>query len=136
MAESVALGSITAMLATFAVLVGGAMTATICLLVILFVTITRLEFTILRGTTLAVVGVASVAVPVGVFAPRLPPTDLVAGGLAALMCGIFFVVDTKMIVGGTHDSEFSPEEYVAAAVCLCLDFLTMFFHTARTFGPG
>ena len=48
----------------------------------------------------------------------------------------FLVVDTQMIVGGTHKIQMSPEEYVFAALSLYLDVINIFLYILSIVASG
>mmetsp|Transcript_112903 Transcript_112903/g.319405 ORF Transcript_112903/g.319405 Transcript_112903/m.319405 type:complete len:269 (-) Transcript_112903:136-942(-) len=55
-----------------------------------------------------------------------------AGG--ALVFSFFIVYDTQMIMGGSHQHEFSVDDYAMAAICLYLDIIQLFLSLLRLLG--
>lgn len=127
-AESLMLAAITVMFDTQVVLVAGVMTAVICLSLTLFAFQTKIDFTVFSGIMLIVLMVAFMTLLISMFFPRSKMFILVASSIMAIICGIFLVIDTQMIIGGTHKVQMSPEEYVFAALNLYLDIINMFLY--------
>ncbi len=49
------------------------------------------------------------------------------------MC-FFIVIDTQMLIGGKHGIQFSPDDYIAAALNLYLDIVQLFLYLLRIIG--
>lgn len=51
--------------------------------------------------------------------------------IGAFIFSCFIVVDTQMIVGGKHALQFTPDDYIAAALNLYLDIVNLFLYILR-----
>lgn len=127
-AESLMLAAITVRFDTKVVLMAGIMTAVICLSLTLFAFQTKIDFTVCSGVMLIVLIVAIMTLLISMFFPRSKMFILIASSIMAIIFGIFLVMDTQMIIGGTHKVQISPEEYVFAALNLYLDIINMFLY--------
>lgn len=127
-AESLMLSAITVQLDTRVVLMAGVTTAVICLTLTLFAFQTKIDFTIYTGVMLIVSTVVIMALLISIFFPRTKLFLLVVSSIMAIVCGCYLVIDTQMIIGGTHKVQMSPEEYVFAALELYLDIVNMFIY--------
>lgn len=129
-AESLMLGVITVMFDTQIVMIAGGLTAVICIALTLFAMQTRYDFTTKHGVMLIILLIGTLTLIISAFFQRyLPPLFIViASSIMAIIMGIFLVIDTQMIVGGTHKVQISPEEYVFAAINLYLDIINMFLY--------
>lgn len=128
LAESLMLAAITVMFNTKVVMIAGALTAVICIALTLFALQTRYDFTTKSGIMLVVLLVATLTIMIGMFFPRSKLFILIMSSVMAIIMGIFLVIDTQMIVGGTHQVQMSPEEYVFAAINLYIDIINMFLY--------
>lgn len=128
LAESLMLAAITVMFDTKVVMIAGALTAVICIALTLFALQTRYDFTTKSGIMLVVLLVATLTIIIGMFFPRSKLFILIMSSVMAIIMGIFLVIDTQKIVGGTHQVQMSPEEYVFAAINLYLDIINMFLY--------
>lgn len=52
----------------------------------------------------------------------------------ALVFSAFLVYDTQLILGGTHEHEFSIDDYAMAALCIYLDIIQLFLALLRIMG--
>lgn len=127
-AESLMLAAVTVMFDTKVVLIAGFMTAAICLALTLFAFQTRVDFTTFNGIMVVVLLVAVITLAISLFFPTSKLFILIASSIMAIIMGIFLVIDTQMIIGGTHSVQMSPEEYVFAAINLYLDIINMFLY--------
>lgn len=125
-AESLMLGVITVMFETKVVMLAGALTAVICIGLTLFALQTRYDFTTKSGIVFIILLVAMMTLMISTFFPRSKLFILIMSSVMATITGIFLVIDTQMIVGGTHKIQISPEEFVFAAISLYLDIINMF----------
>uniref|UniRef100_A0A6G1S5G0 Protein lifeguard 1 n=1 Tax=Aceria tosichella TaxID=561515 RepID=A0A6G1S5G0_9ACAR len=126
-AESLMLSAVTVLFDTKVVLMAGAMTAVICLALTLFSFQTKIDFTVFSGIMLIVLIVATLTMFIFFIYPS-KLFVLIMSSIMAIICGIFLVIDTQMIIGGTHKVQISPEEYVFAALNLYLDIINMFLY--------
>lgn len=133
-AESLMLAAITVMFETRTILYAGGMTVVICLALTLFAFQTRYDFTAKSGIMLVILLVATLTMIIGLLFPPSKIFILVMSSIMAVIMGIFLVIDTQMIVGGTHSIQMSPEEYIFAAINLYLDIINMFLYILMIFG--
>lgn len=133
-AESLMLAALTVMFDTKIVMLAGAITTVVCLALTLFAIQTRWDFTAKSGIMLVILMVATITMMIGLFFPPSKPFILVMSSIMAIIMGIFLVIDTQMIVGGTHKIQMSPEEYIFAAINLYLDIINMFLYILMILG--
>lgn len=133
-AESLMLAAVTVMYDTKAILLAATMTGVICVSLTLFAMQTRYDFTAKLGIMIVVLMVAIFAMIIASFIPANSTTMLVMASIMAVIMGIFLVIDTQMIIGGTHQLQMSPEEYVFAAINLYLDIINMFLYILAIMG--
>lgn len=136
-AESLMLAAVTVMFDTKIVMIAGAITTVICLGLTLFALQTKYDFTTKSGVMLVLLLVALMAMTIGMFFPGVSsksPFILVMSCVMAIIMGIFLVIDTQMIIGGTHQIQMSPEEYIFAALNLYLDIINMFLQILAIVG--
>lgn len=133
-AEALMLAAITVMFDTPTIMIAGGITAVICLGLTLFAFQTKYDFTTKSGIMLVILMVATFAIIIGMFFPPSKIFILVISSIMAIIMGIFLVIDTQMIVGGTHSIQMSPEEYVFAAINLYMDIINMFLYILMILG--
>lgn len=133
-AESLMLAALTVMFDTKIVMLAGAITTVVCLALTSFAIQTRWDFTAKSGIMLVILMVATITMMIGLFFPPSKPFILVMSSIMAIIMGIFLVIDTQMIVGGTHKIQMSPEEYIFAAINLYLDIINMFLYILMILG--
>lgn len=133
-AESLMLSAMTVMWQTNVLMMAAAITTMITLGLTLFAFQTKWDFTAKSGIMLVILMVATFAMIMGLFFPPSKPFVLVMSSIMAIIMGIFLVIDTQMIVGGTHKIQMSPEEYVFAAINLYLDIINMFLYILMILG--
>ena len=51
--------------------------------------------------------------------------------LGAFIFSAFIVVDTQMMIGGKHAMQFTPDDYISAALNLYLDVINLFLYLLR-----
>ena len=116
------------------IMLAGGITTVICLGLTLFAVQTKYDFTAKSGIMIVVLLVATFTLIIGLFFPPSKPFILVMSSIMAIIMGIFLVIDTQMIVGGTHQIQMSPEEYVFAAINLYMDIINMFLYILMILG--
>lgn len=127
-AEALMLAALTVMFETKVVMIAGAITTVICLALTLFALQTKYDFTTKGGIMLVILIVATMTILIGSFFQPSKPFILVMSSIMAIIMGIYLVIDTQMIMGGTHQVQMSPEEYIFAAINLYLDIINMFLY--------
>lgn len=133
-AEALMLAAVTVMFDTKVVMIAGGITAVVCFALTLFAVQTRWDFTAKSGIMLVILLVATLTMFIGLLFPPSKPFILIMSSIMAVIMGIFLVIDTQMIIGGTHSIQMSPEEYVFAAINLYLDIINMFLYILMILG--
>lgn len=133
-AEALMLAAVTVMFRTEVVLYAAATTTAVCLGLTLFALQTKYDFTAKFGIMVVILTVAMFTLLGSCFLPPSKTFMLVMAAIMAIIMGIFLVIDTQMIIGGTHSVQMSPEEYVFAAINLYLDIINMFLYILMLFG--
>lgn len=134
-AESLAIAAISIQFETKTVLLAAIITLSVTLALTAFAMQTSYDFTAKLGILIVVLIVAIFVMTIGIFFPKtFEPFALIMTGFMAILMGIFIVVDTQMIVGGTHSIQRSPEEYVSATISLYLDIINLFIYILSLLG--
>ncbi|XP_054169189.1 protein lifeguard 1-like isoform X2 [Oppia nitens] len=126
-AESFLLGVISSIYQYQIVLAAVGITAVVCLALTLFAFQTKIDFTVYNGILFVGVIILMLFGFVLMFW-RSQVAHLVYSCLGALLFSAYLVVDTQMIVGGTHNVQVSSEEYIFAALTLYIDIVQLFLH--------
>jgi len=127
LAESFLVGVISSMYKYQIVLTAVLITAVICLALTVFAFQTKIDFTIYNGLLFVLLIVLMLFGLIAMFW-RDSIVQLIYASLGALLFSAYLVVDTQMIVGGTHKVQISSEEYVFAALTLYLDVINIFLY--------
>ncbi|XP_017463159.1 PREDICTED: protein lifeguard 1-like [Rhagoletis zephyria] len=126
-AESFMVGVISSMYYYKIVLTAVLITAVICLALTIFAFQTKIDFTVYNGLLFVLLIVLMLFGLIASFW-RDGIVHLIYSCLGALLFSAYLVVDTQMIVGGTHKFQISSEEYVFAALTLYLDVINIFLY--------
>jgi len=126
-AESFLLGIISSLYEYQIVLTAVAITAVVCLALTVFAFQTKIDFTVFNGLLFVGVIILMLFGFVLMFW-RSPIAHLVYAGLGALLFSAYLVVDTQMLIGGTHAIQVSSEEYIFTALTLYLDIVQLFIY--------
>ncbi|CAH8536234.1 unnamed protein product [Schistosoma curassoni] len=130
-------GTITSFYDTQSVLVAVVITACLCIAISVFAIQTRIDITKCTSLifVLSIVVMLTGLACVIVFAVSGPNRILqvVYGGLAALLFGVYLAFDTQHIIGG-RELELSAEEYIFGALQLYLDVVNLFLIILSFFG--
>lgn len=126
-AESFMVGVISSMYYYKIVLTAVLITAVICLALTIFAFQTKIDFTVYNGLLFVLLIVLMLFGLIASFW-RDGIVHLIYACLGALLFSAYLVVDTQMIVGGTHKFQISSEEYVFAALTLYLDVINVFLY--------
>lgn len=114
---------------TDSVLIAVGITAAVCLGISVFAIQTRIDFTkctaliFILSLVVLLTGLACMIVYMVSGPNRV--LQVVYGGIAALLFGLYLAFDTQMIMGG-RKHELSPEEYIYGALQLYLDVVYLF----------
>lgn len=133
-AEALMLAGFTIMFKTHMIMLAAGITLFICLGLTLFAFQTKYDFTTFSGIMVVLLLVAMMTMMIGLFFPPSKLFTLIMSSIMAIFMGIFLVIDTQMIIGGTHQVQMSPEEYVFAAINLYLDIINMFIYILTIVG--
>lgn len=131
--EGLLLGCVCATYQASEVLMAAAICTVVCLALTAFAFQTKYDFTALNGILFVCLVVLFI---LGLFAAIFPSKALsiVYASLGALLFSIYLVVDTQMMLGGTHKYALSPEEYIFAALNLYLDIINLFLFILQLIG--
>lgn len=129
LAESLMLSAITIHFETRTIMLAASITLGLTLALTLFAMQTRYDFTAKLGILLVVLLTLIIVMFIAMLFPKtFEPLMLLLAGAMAILMGIFIVVDTQMIMGGTHSLQVSPEEYIFATINLYLDIINLFVY--------
>jgi len=135
LAESFLLGVISSMYKTEAVFIAVVITAIVCLALTLFAFQTKIDFTVFNGIAFVAVLVLMVfGICVSIWPNRT--AMLIYSALGALIFSAYLVIDTQMMIGGTHSVQISEEEYVFATLNLYLDIVQLFLFILQIVGEA
>ena len=126
-AESFLVGVVSSIYNYKIVLLAVLITAVICIALTIFAFQTKIDFTIYNGLLFVLLIVLCLFGLIAMFW-RDSVVQLIYASLGALLFSAYLVVDTQMIVGGTHKVQISSEEYVFAALTLYLDIINIFLY--------
>ncbi|RWS17286.1 lifeguard-like protein [Dinothrombium tinctorium] len=101
-------------------------TAGVCLALTAFAFQTKIDFTICNGIMFVLLIVFMLMGFIMIFVGWSRIMHLIYAGLGAFIFSAYLVIDTQMIVGGSHKYQFSPEDYVFAAITLYVDIINLF----------
>ncbi|XP_053209474.1 protein lifeguard 1-like [Panonychus citri] len=96
----------------------------------LFAFQTKIDFTVCNGILFIFLIILLVFGILAVFIRNKIFHLLYACG-GALIFSLYLIIDTQMIVGGNRKHQFSPEDYVLAAITLYLDIINLFIFILR-----
>ncbi|XP_046920356.1 glutamate NMDA receptor-associated protein 1 lifeguard isoform X2 [Dermatophagoides farinae] len=103
-------------------------TGVICLGLTLFAFQTKIDFTIFNGMMFIIFIVFVMFGFIMMFFPRSNTMHLIYSCIGAFLFSAFLLIDTQMILGGSHKMQFSAEDYVFAALTLYLDIINIFMY--------
>jgi FtsH-binding integral membrane protein len=126
-AESFLLGIISSIYEYQIVLAAVAITAIVCIALTAFAFQTKIDFTVFNGILFVGLIILMIFGFVLMFW-RSPIAHLVYSALGALLFSAYLVVDTQMLIGGTHSIQISSEEYIFAALTLYIDIVQLFIY--------
>ncbi|RWS12393.1 lifeguard-like protein [Dinothrombium tinctorium] len=101
-------------------------TAVVCIALTIFAFQTKIDFTVFNGIMFVLLIVLMVMGIIMMFIEWSRVLHLVYAGLGAFIFSAYLVIDTQMIIGGSHKYQFSPEDYVFAAITLYVDIINLF----------
>lgn len=134
-AEGVLLGITCSTYDAQTVLIAAGVCTGMVLILTLFAFQTKIDFTMMTGLALVLL---TCLVFFGIFAIifRSHVLDVVYGALGVALFSLYIVIDTQLMIGGSHKYEISEEEYIFAALNLYLDIINLFLLLLRLFGSN
>ncbi|KAH8297126.1 hypothetical protein KR044_005196 [Drosophila immigrans] len=127
---SLMLGAISSTLDASLVLMAVGFTAVLVIGLSIFAVQTKYDFTACGGVMIAVVICLLLLAFAGVFLRNIFGEAAVSI-FGALIASLLLIYDTQLILGGTHKYQFSPEEYIFAALTLYVDCVRIFLYILR-----
>lgn len=111
------------------------LTAFICFALTAFAFQTRIDFTVMAGVLLVAVIVLLFASIVAMFFPgKLFRLAIACAG--AIIFSFHLILDTQLMIGGSHKYTISPEEYVFAALTIYVDVINIFLYILTIIGAS
>lgn len=135
-AQSLVLSAMTMHFQTQVLLTAGGLTLAITVALTLFAMQTRWDFTAFSGIMVVVLMTCTLTMIIGLM---FRPNDLfmlIMASIMAILMGIFIVIDTQMIMGGTREIQLSPEEFIFATINLYMDIINMFMYILIILGKN
>lgn len=130
LAESLILGLTSARKSGDIVLYAVIVTTVIVIALTLFAFQTKIDFTLYSGIMFVVLLVFVIFGFIMLYFPGRKMV-IVYSGLGTLIFSCYLVIDTQMIVGGNHKVQFSPEDYVLAAITIYTDIINIFVYVLQ-----
>ncbi|XP_027203900.1 glutamate NMDA receptor-associated protein 1 lifeguard isoform X1 [Dermatophagoides pteronyssinus] len=131
LAQSFLVGVIASMYQVQIVIYAVLITGVICLGLTLFAFQTKIDFTVFNGMMFIIFLVFMMFGFIKIFFPHNNTMHLIYSCIGALLFSAFLLIDTQMIVGGTHKHQLSTEDYVFAALTLYLDIINIFLYVLQ-----
>ncbi|OTF73180.1 lifeguard-like protein [Euroglyphus maynei] len=113
LAESFMVGVMASLYQRQIVLYAVLITGVICLGLTLFAFQTKIDFTIFNGMMFIIFLVFMMFGFIMLFFPRSNTMHLIYSCIGAFLFSAFLVIDTQMIMGGTHKQQISTEDYIS-----------------------
>jgi len=126
-AESFLLGIISSIYPKEIVMMAVGITLIVCLALTAFAFQTKIDFTLFNGLLFVGLIILMIFGFVLMFW-RSEVAYLIYSCLGALLFSAYLVVDTQMIIGGTHSVQVSSEEYIFASLTLYMDIINLFIY--------
>ncbi|RWS13366.1 lifeguard-like protein [Dinothrombium tinctorium] len=104
---------------------GVIITTIVCLALTVFAFQTKIDFTVFNGLMFVLLIVLIVMGFIMMFV-RSDILRVVYSAFGAFIFSAYLVIDTQMIIGGSHKYQMSPEDYVFAAITLYVDIINLF----------
>lgn len=127
---SLLLGAIAGSMDTDTVLIGVGITALLVVSLSIFAIQTKYDFTAWGGVALCVVITLLFLAIFGSFL-KTSIGETAFACIGALLASFLLIYDTQLILGGTHKYQFSPEEYIFAALTLYVDVVRILLYVLR-----
>ncbi|XP_023171498.2 protein lifeguard 2 isoform X2 [Drosophila hydei] len=127
---SLLLGAVASSLEANLVLLAVGITALLVAALSIFAIQTKYDFTAMGGVLIAVVVSLLILGFAGAFL-RQAFGETALACLGALFGSFMLIYDTQLIIGGTHEYQFNPEDYIFAALTLYIDVVRLFLYILR-----
>jgi len=131
--EGFLLGTISTLYRTEDVMIAAGVCAIVCLGLTIFAFQTKWDFTACGGIMFVALLILMIFGILCIFI-RDRILSLVYSSLGALVFSVYIVIDTQMMLGGSHKYSISPEEYIFAALNLYLDVINLFLYILAIVG--
>lgn len=128
--ESLSLSVITVFKSGTIVMYAVIVTTVIVAALTLFAFQSKIDFTVYSGIMFVVLMVFMLFGFIAIFFKGKIIT-LIYSALGTLIFSCYLVIDTQMIVGGNHRNQFSPEDYILAAITIYTDIINIFIYVLQ-----
>jgi len=132
--ESLSLGVVGLVYTTESIMLAAGLTFAMVLGLTIFAFQTKIDFTQCRSAMFVILFLFIICGILFAFIPYSRQMEIVYGGIGAAIFSIYLIIDTQMMMGGSHKFSISPEEYVFAAIAIYLDIINLFLYLLRIFG--
>jgi len=116
------------------VMIAVGVTSAVVLALSIFAFQTKIDFTVMGGTLIAVLLVFILCGLIATFFPSTRTLRLVYCAIGAILFSVYIVYDTQLMIGGKHKYSLSPEEYIFASLNLYLDIINLFMYILSIIG--
>ncbi|XP_022229417.2 protein lifeguard 4 [Drosophila obscura] len=127
---SLMLGCVSSVMDENLVLIAIGVTALLVTALSVYAIQTKVDYTAMGGALVTFV-MFSIVVGVSVMVVPSLSGNIVVSSLMAIISCFFLIYDTQQIIGGHHEYQFNPEEYVFAALTLYVDVVRIFVYILR-----
>jgi len=136
--EGVLVGYASMMYTWQSVLVAAGVTAFIFVALTLYACFTKTDFTgfgpYLFAFMLALVGMGFVISIFSLFGLSFKPLIMLYNFCGVLLFSFYIIFDTQLIMGGSHEVQFTIDDYCFASLSLYLDIINLFIHLLALLG--
>jgi len=136
LAESVSLGMVASLYSPEIVLFATCATGVIVFGLTVFAFQTKIDFTACRGVMMVVLLTFTVVGLAMIFLRGSDRLSAVYGGIGVLVFSLYLIMDTQLMMGGSHKFAISPEEYIFAALALYLDIIQIFLMILKAYAKA
>ncbi|XP_055311513.1 protein lifeguard 1-like isoform X2 [Sitodiplosis mosellana] len=91
---------------------------------------TKYDFTKKNGALFSALLIFTIAFLIGTIT-RDDITDVILSGFAVILFSVYLIHDIQLIIGGKHQYQLNPEEYILAALIIYIDILHIFRRLLR-----
>jgi len=132
--ESLSLGVVGLVYTTESIMMAAGLTFAMVLALTIFAFQTKIDFTQCRSAMFVILFLFIICGIMFAFMPYSRQMEIVYAGIGAAIFSIYLIIDTQMMMGGSHKFSISPEEYVFAAIAIYLDIINLFLYLLKIFG--